>query len=189
MPTISQKLASFMPRTPLRQTASTSRNIPHTSPTQAILLDQNGAILELFPSTRLLFSDSGASLIALDAPGRIALDGGDGLRLVDASGKLLLKLESADARLMSLQFSPDGSRIAAGHLDGTVSIWSTQSGRLLSRLRAHLNRVPSVIFDRTGSLLISASWDGQVRLWGLGVLDKSPEQLRTELETSWGLSL
>lgn len=65
------------------------------------------------------------------------------------------------------QFSPDGTRILGGALDGNVRLWDVTSGRLLRTFSGHKGPVFSVGFNPGGSRAISASLDGTACVWDL----------------------
>lgn len=62
-------------------------------------------------------------------------------------------------------FSPDGSRLASGHSDGTVALWDLATGLQTLTLKGHVGKVRSVAFSRDGQRLASAGNDGKVRIW------------------------
>jgi WD40 repeat protein len=67
-----------------------------------------------------------------------------------------------------LAFSPDGSLLASGHVDGRVRLWDVMTGELLVTLAGH-PQSPwlRVAFSPDGSLLGSGGWDGTVWVWGV----------------------
>jgi serine/threonine protein kinase len=65
----------------------------------------------------------------------------------------------------SVDFSPDGTRLAAGIENGTAPIWDVSTGKELMRLRGHTSCVNTVRFTPDGAHLLTASCDGTVRLW------------------------
>ncbi len=70
-----------------------------------------------------------------------------------------------DRGVKCVDFSPDGTRLASGEVDGTVRLWDAQSGDLLQARQGHTANVESVAFSPDGRLLASGSWDHTVKLW------------------------
>ncbi len=93
-------------------------------------------------------------------------------------------LEAGDAQLTDLAISPDGTRIAAGTVDGRVLVWSLGGHVLLGVLPGHAERVSGIDFLPSGDL-VSASWDKSVRLWALDVLDGPAARLARDIEGAW----
>jgi eukaryotic-like serine/threonine-protein kinase len=60
--------------------------------------------------------------------------------------------------------SPEGRRLSAAALDGTVWLWDLESG-LPRVLSGHAAEAFVVAFSSDGRALLSASMDGSVRLW------------------------
>ena len=67
--------------------------------------------------------------------------------------------------LLSVAFSPDGSRIVSGSDDNTIRLWDTQSGDNIATLEGHSGSVRSVAFSPDGSRIVSGSDDNTIRLW------------------------
>ena len=88
------------------------------------------------------------------------------------SGKLLGRyLEQSDP-VFSVDFSPDGTLLAAGggqcDVFGDVKVWEVRSGRLCHHFTGHQNQVYCVDFSPDGRRLASASLgDGTARVWNL----------------------
>src|SRR5262249_37404371 len=72
---------------------------------------------------------------------------------------------SRQPHMLGVALSPDGQRLAAGSLDGTVTVWDSASGRQAWTIRAHAHPARGVAVRPDGRRLASASWDGTVKLW------------------------
>jgi len=63
-----------------------------------------------------------------------------------------------------VQFSPDGTKLAAASRDGTVMVWDASTRALLHTLEDHSEEVTAVRFSPDSTKLASASDDGNVVL-------------------------
>ncbi|MCY7279230.1 MAG: AAA-like domain-containing protein [Phormidesmis sp. CAN_BIN44] len=63
----------------------------------------------------------------------------------------------------SVEFSPDGQKIAAVSLSG-IKLWS-RDGKMLATLQGHQSYVASIAFSPDGEMIASASWDKTIKLW------------------------
>ncbi|CAE6533922.1 unnamed protein product [Rhizoctonia solani] len=92
--------------------------------------------------------------------------------LLELTGSLMERREAAplatwtvSSAIISLALSPDGTRVAIGCLDNTVSILSAYDGTVhVGPLEGHPNDVLSVAFSPDGGRLVSASL-GSIRVW------------------------
>ncbi|MEM7534742.1 MAG: TIR domain-containing protein, partial [Chloroflexota bacterium] len=72
--------------------------------------------------------------------------------------------------VLSVRFSPDGTRIVSGSSDKTMRIWDADSGEQLAILDGHTDAVRSVGFSPDGTRIVSGSGsfrrrDNTVRIW------------------------
>jgi WD40 repeat protein len=67
--------------------------------------------------------------------------------------------------VLTVAFSPDGSRIASGSADGIVKVWDRRSRREVLTLGGHTAAATVVAFSSDGNRLASGSDDGDVRVW------------------------
>jgi WD40 repeat protein len=63
------------------------------------------------------------------------------------------------------RFSPDGTRIVTGAIDGKAQLWDTATGRKLTPPLPHPDWVSYVAFSPDGKLVATACKDGAIRLW------------------------
>ena len=71
-----------------------------------------------------------------------------------------------DSVVLSVVWSPDGTKIVTGCGDGKVRIFDSASGTLSgSPLTGHSNTVSSVHFSPDGTRLVTGSFDKTVKIW------------------------
>jgi WD40 repeat protein len=66
--------------------------------------------------------------------------------------------------MISVSWSPDGSKIASGSDDSTVRVWDSSTGAVLSTLEGHSGAMTSVSWSPDGSKIASGSDDKTVRV-------------------------
>ncbi|CUA72620.1 Notchless protein homolog 1 [Bos taurus] [Rhizoctonia solani] len=93
--------------------------------------------------------------------------------LLELKGSLIERREAAalatwniGSPVLSIAYSPDGGKVAAGCEDHTVRIMNAHDGTLLlDPLQGHTDSVKSVAFSPDGKLVASGSSDHTVRVW------------------------
>jgi WD40 repeat protein len=85
--------------------------------------------------------------------------------LIEKDWSLCLQtLEGHTSRVSSINWSPDGSRLASSSNDDTVRIWDPATGQSVSTLEGHSGSVRSIAWSPDGSRLVSVSNDTTVRI-------------------------
>lgn len=100
----------------------------------------------------------------------LAVGGYETVEIRDATtGAVKERLAGLHRHVMSLSFSPSGTRVAVTCGDGSIRIFETQRGRKLATLTGHqigvIYGVPAVAFDPHGEQIVSAGADNFVKLW------------------------
>ncbi|MGH8021730.1 MAG: WD40 repeat domain-containing protein, partial [Opitutaceae bacterium] len=80
------------------------------------------------------------------------------------SGALVSRL-MAGSGITSLTFSPDGSQMLVGQVDGAFSIRERDSGLLAGSLRGHVGVATAGVWSNDGTRIITAGDDGLVIVW------------------------
>ena len=78
--------------------------------------------------------------------------------------------EAHTGRLIRLAFNSDGTKLAAGDLEGTAKVWSVANNGVLELLHNfddHTNVVHAVVFSPDNTQLATASYDGKIGLFDL----------------------
>jgi WD40 repeat protein len=97
---------------------------------------------------------------------RLALADATAVRVCDATtGEEVLTLRGHTGRVFTVEYSPDGKRLASVSVDGTAKLWDAATGQELLTVRGHLGNVLGVAFSPDGKRLASAGDDGAVKVW------------------------
>ncbi len=69
------------------------------------------------------------------------------------------------APVLTVAYSPDGTRVATGSTDDVARVWDAHDGNLVLSLKGHTGPVNSVAFSPEGTAIATASGDGSLRVW------------------------
>jgi WD40 repeat protein len=68
--------------------------------------------------------------------------------------------------MMGVAYSPDGSKLAAGNMDGTLFLWDAAGGKLLREIKGP-EGVMAIAFSPDGQRLAEGGWDDLNRVWSV----------------------
>ncbi|MCO6439472.1 MAG: protein kinase [Phycisphaerae bacterium] len=69
--------------------------------------------------------------------------------------------------LYSAAFSPDRTRIATSHTDGSLRLWDLETGQLLRELSGYVRGITASAFSNDGRWLVGGGRDHVLRLWDM----------------------
>ena len=87
------------------------------------------------------------------------------VRLYDLQTGHQTQLKGHKGRVRGLSFSPDGTMLASGSVDGTIRLWNTANGEALATLPGHMEEASDVAFSPDGRTLASLNMRLAVKLW------------------------
>ena len=93
------------------------------------------------------------------------------IRLVSTDGSLMLCCEGHTLPIAAAVFSPDGTRLATGSLDGTARIWSASTGDLVYTSPVEPSDVAAVGFSPDGSRVNAVYSDGRIIVHPIALQD------------------
>ncbi|HET6667984.1 MAG TPA: WD40 repeat domain-containing protein, partial [Intrasporangium sp.] len=103
--------------------------------------------------------------LEVNPDGRTLAVGGEQVLLVDASTlKVLRRMPNAEGATGSLSFSPDGTVLAGGSDERTVTLWDVRSARR-ERIEGLSEGVRSIAFSPGGATLYMLTEDGRLSAW------------------------
>jgi cytochrome c len=106
--------------------------------------------------------------LAVAPNGEIAVAGADGaIRILRADGTVRAEAETEARPVIALALSPDGTRIAAASVGGSVAVVDWAEARLLFRLVGPGLPVWSLAFRPDGAELLTGGSDRLVRRWSM----------------------
>lgn len=96
-----------------------------------------------------------------------------GIQLFDAVDGKRYENSIDETGATSVEFSPDGTILAYGKLNGTIHLWEGDHWRTaLALLREHTGEITSLVFNPAETLLASSGVDGTIRFWSIATGDE-----------------
>ena len=93
-------------------------------------------------------------------------DGRGDIYIINTKSKELnCKYSGHTSWVSTVEYSPDGSKIASGSADCTIRIWNREDDSCTFKLIGHKDRIWSLAFSPDGLKLASSSGDGTIRIW------------------------
>ena len=122
--------------------------------------------------------------------------------------ELLSKKTNAHSHwVMSVAFSPDGTKIVSGSCDKTIKVWESGAPRaqnrplgpnerllaclagklemLSEKTNAHSDWVMSVAFSPDATKIVSGSYDRTIKVWDLGAPEPSNRPSLAKTDACW----
>ena len=109
----------------------------------------------------------------LSARGRylaISVERDSTVALFDGASGRTRRLAGHHDFVSGLDFSPDGTLLATGSMDGTIQLWRTADGAPAGSLPGHLQETSDVAFSPDGRTLASVGEEETFKLWHLPTL-------------------
>jgi WD40 repeat protein/predicted Ser/Thr protein kinase len=88
--------------------------------------------------------------------------------ITDSTGAVLLTIDSGGSAITTLAWSPDGTQVAAGSANGSVSLWNADTGeRPAVNLVFHRQSITALAWSADGSQMVSGDQVGSIALWDM----------------------
>ena len=103
------------------------------------------------------------------------------------TGQTLATYSEFQDPVLSLAWSPDGTMLAAGAMNGGVRLIDPNNGKVLGQA-GHPKRVWALAFSPDSRTLATGSHDGMVKLWSLPRVDGQPARDLVEGPEVWSVA-
>jgi WD40 repeat protein len=74
-------------------------------------------------------------------------------------------LQTHDRNASALAFSPDGTLLVSGGLNGILDVWDVQKGAAVTNFQGHQSQIERGEFTPDGKTFVTASYDHTLKLW------------------------
>ena len=123
----------------------------------------------LFDSQRF---DVSVGAVALARPGKlpaVAASGGKTIYFWNIAKREPITLKEHTSEVCKLAFTPDGTVLASGDVDGTIHLWSLPAGDKIATFNPYVSPVSQLVFSPDGKTLASTNlhsrFAGTILLW------------------------
>src|SRR5262249_1916667 len=130
-------------------------------------------------TTLLEFTRDGGTLAVGDA-----LD--KNIRLFDVTARKERHLLERPGFVHDFAFSPDGTILAAGGMDGRIALWDVATGKLLRELRGPGQHVRAVAWSPDGKTLANSEYQEKAEVESIRFWDVAAGTDRRHIEGKWG---
>ncbi|MBM3845129.1 MAG: hypothetical protein FJ405_02425, partial [Verrucomicrobia bacterium] len=83
-----------------------------------------------------------------------------------------------------MEWSPDGTKLATGHDDGTARLWLPTAGGKFREIGKHESSIRTVAFNADGSRLAAWAANGAIRIWDVHTGQLKADLLRPDTTTA-----
>ena len=117
-------------------------------------------------------SDVSVGAVALARAGKlpaVAASGGKTIYVWNIAKREPITLKEHTSEVCKLAFTPDGTVLASGDVDGTIHLWALPEGHKLATFKPYVSPVSQLVFSPDGKTLASTNlhsrFAGTILLW------------------------